>query len=125
VVLTDASGQQVLNTLQPLGQPLPRHGNPDLVKRVFADANPVISDLYIGGLWRRPVISVDVPVILDGTVIYDLSIGLFPERKSEILRQQHLPAGWIAGVIDSTGIIIARSRNEARYVGARSVATCR
>ena len=26
VVLTDASGQQVLNTLQPLGQPLPRHG---------------------------------------------------------------------------------------------------
>jgi len=49
VVLTDASGQQVLNTLQPLGQPLPRHGNPDLVKRVFADANPVISDLYIGG----------------------------------------------------------------------------
>ena len=117
VVLTDASGQQVLNTLQPLGQPLPRHGNPDLVKRVFVDAKPVISDLYIGGLPRRPVMSVDVPVMLDRTVIYDLSIGMFPERQTEILRQQHLPAGWITGLIDSTGTIIARSQNAARYVG--------
>ena len=121
VVLTDASGQQVLNTLQPLGQPLPRHGNPDLVKRVFVDAKPVISDLYIGGLSRRPMMSVDVPVMLDRTVIYDLSIGMFPERQSGILRQQHLPASWIISVIDSTGTIIARSQNAARYVGGEGI----
>ena len=120
VVLSDASGQQVLNTLQPFGQPLPRHGNPKIVQVVFATAKPVISDLYIGGLMHRPVLSVEVPVIRDGTVIYDLSIGLFPERKSAILRQQHLPAGWIAGVIDSTGTIIARSQNEAQLVGQKA-----
>ena len=120
VVLSDASGQQVLNTLQPFGQPLPRHGNPNIVQTVFATAKPVISDLYIGGLMRRPVLSVEVPVIRDGKVIYDLSIGLFPERKSAILRQQHLPDGWIAGVIDSTGTIIARSRDEAQFVGQKA-----
>lgn len=44
VVLSDASGQQVLNTLQPFGQPLPRHGNPEIVQTIFATAKPVISD---------------------------------------------------------------------------------
>ncbi len=120
VVLSDASGQQVLNTLQPFGQPLPRHGNPKLVETVFATAQPMISDLYIGGLMHRPVLSVEVPVIRDGTVIYDLSIGLFPERKSALLRQQHLPDGWIAGVIDSTGTIVARSQDESRFVGQKA-----
>jgi signal transduction histidine kinase len=120
VVLSDASGQQVLNTLQPFGQPLPRHGNPDIVQTIFATAKPVISDLYIGGLMRRAVLSVEVPVIRDGQVVYDLSIGLFPERKSAILRQQHLPTGWIAGVIDSTGTIIARSQDEPRFVGQKA-----
>jgi hypothetical protein len=71
-------------------------------------------------LCTRPVLSVDVPVILDGKVIYDLSIGLFPERESAILRQQHLPDGWRAGVVDSTGTIIARSRDEARLVGQKA-----
>jgi signal transduction histidine kinase len=120
LVLSDASGQQVLNTLQQFGQPLPRHGNPNIVQTVFATAKPMISDLYIGGLMRRPVLSVEVPVIRDDKVIYDLSIGLFPERKSAILRQQRLPAGWIAGVIDSTGSIIARSQDESRFVGQKA-----
>jgi signal transduction histidine kinase len=80
----------------------------------------VISDLYIGGMTRRPVLSVEVPIIRDGKVIYDLSIGLFPERKSAILRQQHLPDAWIAGVIDSMGTIIARSRDEAQFVGQKA-----
>ena len=120
LVLSDASGQQVLNTLQQFGQPLPRHGNPNIVQTVFATAKPMISDLYIGGLMRRPVLSVEVPVIRDDKVIYDLSIGLFPERKSAILRQQRLPAGWIAGVIDSTGSIIARSQDKSRFVGQKA-----
>jgi two-component system cell cycle sensor histidine kinase PleC len=120
VVLSDASGQQVLNTLQPFGQPLPRHGNPKLVETVFGTAKPAVSDLYIGGLSRRAVLSVEVPVIRGGKVVYDLSVGLFPERKSAILRQQHLPDGWITGVVDSTGTIIARSQDEARFVGQKA-----
>src|SRR5690242_13902724 len=85
VVLSDASGQQVLNTLQPFGQPLPPHGNTKIVQTIFATIKPVISDLYIGGLLHRPMLSVDVPVILDDKVIYDLSVGLFPQRKSAML----------------------------------------
>ena len=120
VVLSDASGQQVLNTLQPSRPTAAAPRQSQDIQVVFATAKPVISDLYIGGLMHRPVLSVEVPVIRDGTVIYDLSIGLFPERKSAILRQQHLPAGWIAGVIDGAGTIIARSQNEAQLVGQKA-----
>ena len=40
LALSDAAGQQVLNTLRRYGEPLPRHGNPQLVQRVFATGNP-------------------------------------------------------------------------------------
>src|SRR5262249_40131827 len=63
VVLSDASGQQVLNTLRPLGEQLPRHGNPDQLRAVFASKQPVISNVYVGGLLNKPVMSIDVPVL--------------------------------------------------------------
>ena len=84
----------------------------------------MISDLYIGGLPRRPVMSVDVPVMLaTAQSSTTCPSAMFPERQTEILRQQHLPAGWIAGLIDSTGTIIARSQNAARYVGQKGSPT--
>jgi two-component system, sensor histidine kinase and response regulator len=126
VVLTDASSQQVLNTVKPFGEPLPRHGDPALARRIFETGKPAISDLYLGGVLLRPVLSVDVPVIRHGQVMYDLSIGIFPERLSEILRQEHLPAGWVAAVFDSKGVIAARTRAADQFdqfVGHKAPAT--
>jgi diguanylate cyclase (GGDEF)-like protein len=119
VVLSDPRGQQVLNTLQPLGAPLPRHGNPAQLRAVFESRRPVISDLYIGGVLRRPVISVDVPLLRDGEVAYALSIGVLPERFRALLAAQKLPPGWIGAVFDSSGTIVARSHEHDRFVGRR------
>jgi signal transduction histidine kinase len=119
VVLTDASGQQLLNTLKPFGTALPRHGNPDQLRKVFETSQPLISDVYLGGVLRRPVLSIDVPVFSDGKVAYDLSIGLFPERLGDILRQQQLPAGWVASVFDSKGYIVARTHAPEQFVGKK------
>jgi hypothetical protein len=119
VVLTSSSGQQLLNTLRPYGDPLPRHGSPDVVRGVFEDRKPVISDLYLGAVRRRPVVSVDVPVIREGQVVYDLSIGLFPERLGEILSREKLPADWVVSVFDSKGIIAARTHAADQFVGHR------
>ncbi|HEY0843793.1 MAG TPA: PAS domain S-box protein [Noviherbaspirillum sp.] len=116
-VLSDSDGQQLVNTLQPYGSALPRHGNPEQLRRVFDTARPVVSDLYRGGVLQRPVISIDVPVIRNGQVIYDLSIGLFPERLGAILREQRLPSEWVAAIFDSKGIIVARTWEHDRYVG--------
>jgi two-component system, sensor histidine kinase and response regulator len=118
-VLTDASGQQVLNTLRPYGEPLPRHGDPDLLQRVFATGRTATSDLYIGGVRRRPVVSVDVPVFRGRKVIFDLSLGFFPERLGEILRQEQLPEGWVASIFDRMGVIVARTHAADQFVGQK------
>ncbi|MEJ0071143.1 MAG: PAS domain S-box protein [Pseudomonadota bacterium] len=37
-----------------------------------------------------------------------------------MLRQQQIPADWVAAVLDRNGVIVARSRNAARYVGLKA-----
>ncbi len=120
VVLRNASGEQVLNTLIAYGEQLPRNGDADLVQRVFASGEPAISDLYVGAL-HRPMVSIDVPVFRSGKVVYDLSIGFFSERLGDILRQEQLPASWIASVFDSKGINVARTRAAGQFVGQKGV----
>ena len=116
VVLSDASGRQLLNTLVERGPPLPGHGNPAQLRAVFAGGGPVISDLYIGGVTRRPVMSVDVPVMQDGRVIYALSVGEAPERFRRLLARQGLPDDWIGALLDRKGRIVARTHEHERFL---------
>lgn len=119
IVLTDESGQQLVNTLRPFGEPLPLHGNPAQARRVFETGRPVVSDLYVGGVTRRLLVGVDVPVVRGKRVIYDMSMGFLPARLGEILTRQSLPAGWVASIFDSQGTIVARTHDPARYVGQK------
>ncbi|HET6197124.1 MAG TPA: sensor histidine kinase [Acetobacteraceae bacterium] len=118
-VLSDATGQQLINTLRPYGEELPRHGALDLLRRVIATGKPGISDLYTGGVRQRPVVSIDVPVLRGGEVAYILSSVFIPERLGAILQQEHLPAGWVASVFDSKGIIVARTHGAEQFVGRK------
>ncbi len=116
-VLSDATGQQLVNTIRPFPGPLPRHGNPAQLRRVFETGQPIVSDIYIGGVLRRPVMSVDVPVVVAGKIAYDLSIGLFPERFMDVIRNTQLPADWVVAVFDSQGVIAARTHSPEKFVG--------
>jgi PAS domain S-box-containing protein len=119
VVLSDATGQQLINTIRPLGAQLPRHGNPEQLRKVFEMGRPVISDVYIGGVLKRPIISIDVPVWRDGKVTYDLSVGLFPEHFVKLLIEERLPPSWLAAIFDSTGTIVSRTHAMDRFVGQK------
>ena len=121
LVLSDASSQQVLNTLTRYGEPLPRHGDPELVQRVFTTGSSEISDVFVGGLRRRPMVSVNAPVFRNGKVVYMLAIGLVPERLGEILLREELPQGWVAAIFDSKGVNVARTRGADRFVGQKGV----
>ena len=118
-VLSDRSGKQVMNTLRPPGAPLPLHGNLDQLRRVFETGQPVISDLFVGGVTRRPLIALDFPVRRNGEVIYDLSLGIFPERLAGVLSAEKLPAGWVGSIFDSHGTIVARTHDPGKYVGRK------
>ncbi|MBS0348790.1 MAG: PAS domain S-box protein [Proteobacteria bacterium] len=117
LVLTDASGQQYLNTLIPAGQPLPATKNMERVRRIFDTRRPYISAVVVGTVAKRHLITIDVPVVRDGQVLFDLNLVLFPERLDRILNTQQLPEGWLASIYDATGHIAARSLNGASVVG--------
>ncbi len=119
-VLSDTSGQQVVNTARPHGDPLPRHGNPELLNRVLQGGRPAIGDLYIGAVLKRPLFSIDVPVVADGGIAYVLSIGQLPEHYNRLLLEQDLPSGWIVAVLDTRATVVARNLNPEQMVGKQA-----
>ncbi len=120
IVLTDATGQQIINTLLPFGTPLPMTGHPDMVHRTVKTGRPGISDLYLGGVARRPFVAVEVPVWSDGKVAHVLDMGISAERLNRLLVEQDLPEGWVAALLDSQGTIVARSHHAPSSVGKKA-----
>jgi len=117
LVLSDASGQQLVNTLRPFGEPLPLRGNLAQLRRLFETGQPAISDLYVGQVMRRPIIALDVPVRRGDRVAFALAMGVFPERLGEILARQKIPPDWVVSIFDSRGAIVARTRAAELFVG--------
>lgn len=116
-LVTDKTGQILSSTLRPYGEPLPRKGNSDQLRQVFETGKPLISDLYIGTMYHRPLVSIDVPVWRDGTVAYALGVVFLPEQLSRILTAQRVPAGRVITIHDSRGIIAARTQLADKFVG--------
>src|SRR5438477_11276016 len=90
IVLHDAHAQQLLSTNRPFGEPLPRVTNSEMHDRVIATGKPQISDLVMGAVWKRPILTVGVPVFRDGEVVYILVMGLGPAVLSALMHDQKL-----------------------------------
>lgn len=81
-----------------IGKPLQA---PEQVREVFATGKPTVSQVFIGPVLKRPIMSVDVPVIINGKVRYALGVGILPAHFNALLKAQGLPSDWVAAVIDS------------------------
>jgi signal transduction histidine kinase len=123
IVLADAGGRQVVNTLRPFGEPLPRHALPQQLRRTLETGTSAISDVFTGPVHGKPLIAIEVPVFSGGKVVYALSTGIFPERLNEILLRQEMPAGWVAAIVDATGTLAARTRKSEEFVGTKAPPT--
>src|SRR5678816_2692892 len=71
-----------------------------------------IRDSFTGALVQQHFVAVGVPVRRDGKIRYSLNGEVDPRKLSSLLREQRLPPGWIGGVLDSQGTIVARSAAE-------------
>ena len=91
IVLHDLKAQQLLSTNRPYGEQLPRATNSEMHDRVVQTGKPQISDLIIGAVLRRPILTVGVPVFIDGKVAYVLAMRVGPEILSALLNEQNLP----------------------------------
>lgn len=119
VVLRNREGRLLLNTAVDFGNALPAESAPVQLKTVFATGKPAISNIFVGSVLKRPIMSVYVPVIHDGQVAYALGIGILPREFNELLRAQRLPNGWIVVILDSSGSIVARSHDPDRWVAVK------
>lgn len=120
VVLRDQAGKQILNTAIDFGNPLQPQPAPEQVREVFITGKPTISQVFIGPVLKRPVMSVDVPVVIDGKTTYALGVGILPEHFNRLLKTQRLPSNWVAAVFDTGGTIAGRTHSPDQYVGRKA-----
>ena len=76
IVLSDVTGRQLVNTRASVGQAIPSRAHLSAQERVLATGQPQVSDLYPATIDQRPVMTVEVPVRIDGEIRYVLSMGL-------------------------------------------------
>ena len=107
---------EILATTEP-----PRAGriilNPDWVQTIFAAGKPAVSTARRDVDSGRWVVNIGVPIRRHGAVRYVLNARLYTQAFSEILARQTAPPGGVLAVLDATPAIIARTRNEERYLG--------
>ena len=95
IIVSDATGQELIHTFLPFGVPLPKRAVPQTVRQVYETGKPVITGVYKGAGTGRLQIAVDVPVFRDGRVVYDLAMIASADRFATVLLQQHLPPEWV------------------------------
>ncbi len=116
-MLSDRNAMQVVNTLLPPGGAARRRGDPQAVERVFANGQPVFSDMWVGSLTKRPQFAVEIPVMRDGQVIYSLGMNVPAERFRALLETQDFPADMLVAVADSSGHVLARHPHLDEFIG--------
>jgi two-component sensor histidine kinase len=119
IVLLDKSYRQLIDTLSDYGTPLPPTADPATAKRVLETARPQISGVFKGSINGLYVFNVEIPVVdANRQVQYVLIMSFQASHISDMLAQIHYPPGWISGVADQNGIILARSDRPEEYVGS-------
>jgi len=119
LVLLSPDGRQLLNTLRPLGAPLPPTNNPEAVARVVARGRPGVTDVFVGAVLQQPLVALDVPVMHEHQVQQVLRLNLVADELQQLVGRATLPAGWGLAILDSAGHFVARSRKPATGERAR------
>jgi signal transduction histidine kinase/ActR/RegA family two-component response regulator len=119
VSLSALDHHQIVNTRRPMGDPLPEVTDLDSFDRAVRTRAPAIGTLHVGKISQERGFLVRVPVLRGGQVVYVLSAWITSPGFSSVLRLQAFPDEWTRGVVDTSGIVVARSRDPERYVGQK------
>jgi PAS domain S-box-containing protein len=118
ILVVDPDGQQLLNTLRPFGEPLPKRPLREVEERAKETAKAEVSDVFDGLVAQRLIALAVVPVFQGGKFRYFVDVGLTPEHFGKVLGDQNYPSEWFAGIIDGNGRVLASQRDpEGRRVG--------
>ena len=116
IVVADADGQQVVNTLKPWGDSLPRIERTPEETSAYSAGRSKVSDLLEGPAAGKPVITVGTPITVKGK-FYVLSYVVDSASFTSVFRQQRVPDRWVATLLDNRRRVIARSRLNEKFTG--------
>jgi PAS domain S-box-containing protein len=125
MVLLDRTGRQLVNAGREFGENLPFQTDRVALQRVFATGMPQVSDLVLGAVTKRPLVSVEVPVWRNGEVAYALSMAVEPGSFAATMHEQRAPDDWTIGVFDRSGVTVARNKEIERLLGQPASPTLR
>ena len=120
VLVADRDGRQVFSSVTTDTAELPLRNNRAVVDRVFAEKKPVYSNLFLGAVKKKMIVTVEVPVIRDGEVLFDISFSPPIEIFQSIIEQQRPGPDWTISIFDGDGVNFARVPNPEETVGKRA-----
>jgi signal transduction histidine kinase/CheY-like chemotaxis protein len=117
IVLSDPTSQHVVNVHLPLGAPLPRSIDPGAVEATVRAGVPGVGNLIWSPVLNMHVFAVRLPIREGDRIPYVLTAVLRPEAVLEIVKRHVLPEGATVAVLDGRRTVVARTRNQAAWVG--------
>jgi two-component sensor histidine kinase len=123
VLVADRDGRQLFSSVTSDTASLPPRNNTEVVARVFATKQPQYSNLFMGAVKKQMIVTVEVPVIRDGEVVYDVSFSPPIDMFQNILERQRPSADWTLSILDGNGIVFGRVPNPQDTFGKRATAS--
>ena len=120
VLVADHEGRLLFSSITPDVASLPQRNNRDIVDKVFETKRPYYSNLFTGAIKKRQIVTVEVPVIRDDEVLYDISFSPPIEIFQAIVEQQRPSADWTISIFDGEGVNFARVPNPQETIGKRA-----
>lgn len=114
IVLIRPDGRHVVNTRVERGLPLPIR-SPDALAKVARTGQAALIDVARGPVSGRLIVGVAIPVVRDGRVLFALAGGVEARRLQPLL--DNVPFGWIAAIVDSQGVLVARAPQPDIFAG--------
>ncbi|MFI4929301.1 MAG: response regulator [Burkholderiales bacterium] len=116
IVLFDTELNGLASAAHEWGTPLPKVQR-DRFPQVLSSGKPAVSDAFVGQVSKQLQIAVAVPVMRDGRAIARLEMVFNLQRFADLLSRQNFSPQWTAVVLDSQGVIVARTRDPQGFVG--------
>ena len=117
VLVADREGRQLFSSVTPDVASLPPRNNRDIIEKVFATKRPYYSNLFVGVVKKTLIVTVEVPVIRDGEVLYVISFSPPIAIFQAIIEQQRPDKDWTISIFDSEGVNFARVPNPQDTIG--------
>jgi len=117
VLVADRDGRLVFSSVTPDAESLPLRNNRAIVEKVFTTKSPQYSNLFTGTVKQRPIVTVEVPVLRDGEVLYDISFSPPADIFQAIINKQRPSEAWTITIVDGNGINFARVPNPQETIG--------